>query len=77
MTRNISVNWGEHMQLADFEAKTLVELQRMAKDFGIDNYNRYRKRELIYELPQGSGDPGRKDLFPGCAGDFARKGMDF
>ncbi|NLW59929.1 MAG: transcription termination factor Rho [Firmicutes bacterium] len=38
------------MQLADFEAKTLVELQRMAKDFGIDNYNRYRKRELIYEL---------------------------
>ncbi|NLM37638.1 MAG: hypothetical protein GX202_05880, partial [Firmicutes bacterium] len=38
------------MQLADFEAKTLVELQRMAKEFGIDNYNRYRKRELIYEL---------------------------
>lgn len=36
--------------MADFEAKTLVELQRMAKDFGIDNYNRYRKRELIYEL---------------------------
>lgn len=50
MTRNINVNWGEHMQLADFEAKTLVELQRMAKEFGIDNYNRYRKRELIYEL---------------------------
>ena len=36
--------------MADFEAKTLVELQRMAKEFGIDNYNRYRKRELIYEL---------------------------
>ncbi|NLC54159.1 MAG: transcription termination factor Rho [Firmicutes bacterium] len=38
------------MQLADFEAKALVELQRMAKEFGIDNYNRYRKRELIYKL---------------------------
>ncbi|NLY91925.1 MAG: transcription termination factor Rho [Firmicutes bacterium] len=38
------------MQLADFETKTLAELQKMAKEFGIDNYTRYRKRELIYEL---------------------------
>ncbi|HEY8391714.1 MAG TPA: transcription termination factor Rho [Capillibacterium sp.] len=38
------------MQLADFEQKTLAELQKMAKEFGIDNYTRYRKRELIYEL---------------------------
>ena len=38
------------MQLADFETKTLAELQKMAKEFGIDNYTRFRKRELIYEL---------------------------
>lgn len=38
------------MQLADFEAKTLVELQGMARELGIENYVRYRKRELIFEL---------------------------
>jgi transcription termination factor Rho len=38
------------MQFADYESKTLTELQKIAKESGIDNYTRYRKRELIYEL---------------------------
>lgn len=38
------------MQLADLETKTLVQLQAMAGEFGIENYVRYRKKELIYEL---------------------------
>lgn len=38
------------MQLADLETKTLVELQSMASEYGIENYTRYRKRELIFEL---------------------------
>jgi transcription termination factor Rho len=38
------------MQFAEFESKTLTELQKIAKEAGIDNYTRYRKRELIYEL---------------------------
>ncbi len=38
------------MQLVDLEAKTLAELQKVARDFGIENYTRYRKREIIYEL---------------------------
>lgn len=38
------------MQLVELEAKTLTELQKMAREFGIDNYTRYRKREIIYEL---------------------------
>lgn len=38
------------MQLAELEAKTLVELQEMAREFKIENYVRYRKRELIFEL---------------------------
>ncbi|HHT49096.1 MAG TPA: transcription termination factor Rho [Firmicutes bacterium] len=38
------------MQLADFETKTLADLQKVAKEFGIENYTRFRKRELIYEL---------------------------
>mgnify|MGYP000865795081 FL=1 len=38
------------MQLVDLEAKTLAELQKIAKEFGIENYTKYRKREIIYEL---------------------------
>jgi len=38
------------MQLADLEVKTLVQLQAMAREMKIDNYIRYRKRELIFEL---------------------------
>ena len=38
------------MQLVELEAKTLAELQGMARELGIDNYTRYRKREIIYEL---------------------------
>lgn len=38
------------MQLAELEAKTLVELQEMARELKIENYVRYRKRELIFEL---------------------------
>ncbi|HBK67331.1 MAG TPA: transcription termination factor Rho, partial [Firmicutes bacterium] len=38
------------MQLADLEAKTLAELQKLARELGIDNYTRYRKREIVYEL---------------------------
>ena len=36
--------------MVDLEAKTLAELQKVARDFGIENYTRYRKREIIYEL---------------------------
>lgn len=32
------------------EAKTVVELQEMANEVGIENYTKYRKRELIFEL---------------------------
>ncbi|NLW57047.1 MAG: transcription termination factor Rho [Firmicutes bacterium] len=38
------------MQLVELEAKTLAELQGIARDLGIDNYTRYSKREIIYEL---------------------------
>ena len=38
------------LQLVELEAKTLAELQGIARDLGIDNYTRYRKREIIYEL---------------------------
>ncbi len=36
--------------MVDLEAKTLAELQKIAKEFGIENYTKYRKREIIYEL---------------------------
>ena len=38
------------MQLADLEGKTLQELQDMARDLDIENYSKFRKRELIFEL---------------------------
>ncbi len=38
------------MQLVELEAKTLAELQAMARELGVENYSRYRKREIIYEL---------------------------
>jgi transcription termination factor Rho len=38
------------MQLADLESKTLQELQAMAKEVAIENYTKFRKRELIFEL---------------------------
>lgn len=38
------------MDLATLEAKTLAELHEMARELSIENYNRYRKRELIFEL---------------------------
>jgi transcription termination factor Rho len=38
------------MQLAELEAKTLQELQEMAREFKIENYSKFRKRELIFEL---------------------------
>jgi transcription termination factor Rho len=38
------------MQLAELEAKTLQELQEMAREMAIENYSKFRKRELIFEL---------------------------
>jgi transcription termination factor Rho len=38
------------MQLADLEVKTLQELQDMARELEMDNYSKFRKRELIFEL---------------------------
>jgi transcription termination factor Rho len=38
------------MQLADLELKTLQELQDMARELEIENYSKFRKRELIFEL---------------------------
>jgi transcription termination factor Rho len=38
------------MQLAELEAKTLQELQEMARELQIENYSKFRKRELIFEL---------------------------
>jgi transcription termination factor Rho len=38
------------MQLADLEVKTLQELQDMARELEIENYTKFRKRELIFEL---------------------------
>ena len=38
------------MQLADLEAKTLQELQEMAREMEIESYSKFRKRELIFEL---------------------------
>ena len=38
------------MQLAELEAKTLQELQEMAREMSIENYSKFRKRELIFEL---------------------------
>ncbi len=38
------------MDLATLEAKTLAELHEMARELAIENYNRFRKRELIFEL---------------------------
>ncbi|MGE5528407.1 MAG: transcription termination factor Rho [Patescibacteria group bacterium] len=38
------------MDLATLESKTLAELHDMARELSVDNYNRFRKRELIFEL---------------------------
>jgi transcription termination factor Rho len=38
------------MQLADLEVKTLQELQDMARELDIENFSKFRKRELIFEL---------------------------
>lgn len=38
------------MQLADLESKTLQELQDLAKELQIENYTKFRKRELIFQL---------------------------
>ncbi|HBE77448.1 MAG TPA: transcription termination factor Rho, partial [Firmicutes bacterium] len=38
------------MQLAELEAKTLQELQEMAREMQIENYSKFRKRELIFEV---------------------------
>lgn len=38
------------MQLADLEQKTLKELQEMAKELHIEDYSKFRKRDLIFEL---------------------------
>ncbi len=38
------------MDLATLEGKTLAELHDMARELSIENYNRLRKRELIFEL---------------------------
>ncbi len=38
------------MQLAELESKTLQELQEMAREMSIENYSKFRKRELIFEL---------------------------
>lgn len=38
------------MQLADYESKTLEELQDIAKNQNIENYTKFRKRELVFEL---------------------------
>lgn len=38
------------MQLAELEAKTLQELQEIAREFKIENYSKFRKRELVFEL---------------------------
>lgn len=38
------------MQLADLEVKTLQELQDMARELAIDNFSKFRKRELIFEV---------------------------
>jgi len=38
------------MDLATLESKNLTDLHDMARDLSIENYNRLRKRELIFEL---------------------------
>ena len=38
------------MDLATLESKTLTDLHDMARELTIENYNRLRKRELIFEL---------------------------
>ncbi|MGE5551597.1 MAG: transcription termination factor Rho [Bacteroidota bacterium] len=38
------------MDLATLESKTLAELHDMAREAALENYNRLRKRELIFEL---------------------------
>jgi transcription termination factor Rho len=38
------------MQLAELESKTLHELQDMARELKIENYTKFRKRELVFEL---------------------------
>lgn len=38
------------MELSTLEAKTVAELQELASQVGIENYTKYRKRELIFEL---------------------------
>ena len=38
------------MELSELEAKTVAELQELASGAGIENYTKYRKRELIFEL---------------------------
>jgi len=38
------------MELAELDAKTVAELQELASNVGLENYTKYRKRELIVEL---------------------------
>jgi transcription termination factor Rho len=38
------------MQLAELESKTLQDLQEMAREYQIENYSKFRKRELVFEL---------------------------
>ncbi|MDR7453530.1 MAG: Rho termination factor N-terminal domain-containing protein, partial [Armatimonadota bacterium] len=40
------------MPIAELEAKTLSELQDMAKELNIPNYRRFRKQELIMRVLQ-------------------------
>ena len=38
--------------IAELDAKTLEELQEVAKDLNISNYRRFRKQELIMRILQ-------------------------
>ena len=55
------------MPIAELEAKTLNELQDVAKDLNIANFRRYRKQELIMRVLQAQTEAAAFALTPARA----------
>ncbi len=49
---------GMHLNIAKLQAMPIIELNQMAKDFGIENFGTMRKHEVIFHILQRNAERG-------------------
>ncbi|MCD6363268.1 MAG: transcription termination factor Rho [Synergistetes bacterium] len=64
------------LEFSELSNKTLVELQAIAKEFGVTGYTRFRKQELIFEILRAQAK-SRGFLFGGGVLEIVPEGMGF